>query len=155
MIVRLAKKEDSNILSRLIISASESVRESDFSDDGWALLENTNTVTAFEQRFSLQSYFALISEIEGEPAGYIAMLNFEKIDHMFVLPKYRGLGVCRQLWERARNICEKSGHGSYYWVRSSTAAEPVYTAFGFHSSGAREVANGISFQLMERGSKTR
>ena len=151
MVIRPAAIEDSQALSNLILKAAESVRGSDFSADGWKLLEQTNTADAFRKRFHSDSYFALICEIEGEPAGYIAIVDFEKIEHMFVLPQFRRLGISSKLWEQAKKICVESGHGSYYWVRSSTVAERIYESFGFRLVGERETASGISSQFMEMG----
>ena len=154
MQIRPANIKDSKVLSNLILTAAESVRSSDFTSAGWALLETTNTVEAFEKRFHSTNYFALLCEIDSEPAGYLAMFDYEKVDHMFVLPRFRGLGVCRKLWEQAVEVCEKNDRGSYYWVRSSTVAEPVYEAFGFRPRGERDTSGGISFRFMELGSKS-
>lgn len=153
MTIRPATIKDSKILSSLILRASESVRKSDFSIDGWKLLEATNTVDAFEKRFRSEHYFALIYEAGDIPVGYLSMIGFEKIDHMFVLPEFRRLGVSSALWKQAAKVCEEYGHGSYYWVRSSSVAEHAYRSFGFRPSGERQITNGISSQLMEMGIK--
>jgi len=55
--------------------------------------------------------------------------------------------------KRAQQICASSGNENYYWVRSSSYAEPVYASFGFRPSGERLVSKGISFRLMEKGEK--
>jgi len=153
MLIRLATSLDAELVASLVIDASLSVKDQDFSDQGWALLEKTNTVEAVSKRFESDQYFALILEVEGRPAGYIALLNFEKIDHLFVLPAYRQMGFAKRLWLEAKGMCCKYGNKSYFWVRSSTYATPVYASFGFRCTGGRQQVKGISFQLMEYGEK--
>jgi len=152
-VIRIATIEDSAVLSKLVLRAAESVRGSDFTEKGWQLLEQTNTVDAFRQRFNSSDYFALIYQHKGTPVGYLAMIDLEKVDHMFVLPEFRRIGVSAKLWQRARQVCEESGKGDYYWVRSSTVAEQVYRSFGFRDSGERLDSNGISSRFMELGTK--
>lgn len=151
MSIHSATVFDADVISKLVIDASLSVRDQDFSDQGWALLERTNTVETVSKRFESGQYFALIFEVDGIAAGYIAMVNFEKIDHMFVLPDYRNMAIAKSLWREAQEVCQQNGNSSYYWVRSSSYATPVYQTFGFRLSGGPQVSNGISFQLMEKG----
>lgn len=151
MDIRFASRDDSKTLSALVLEASNSVRDADFSDEGWELLKSTNTLEAFNERFNQENYLCWLCEIEGEVSGYLAMIDYDKIDHMFVLPKYRKKGVCKKLWSLARKHCENSGRGDYFWVRSSSYAEPVYKSFGFRPTGERKTSNGISFQFMQLG----
>ena len=151
MSIRFASSIDSEALSVLVLEASQSVRDSDFTKEGWDLLKSTNTPQAFEKRFETKNYFCLVFEVDREIVGYLAMIDFEKIDHMFVLPKHRNNGVCKKLWSKAKEFCVESGYGMYYWVRSSSYAEPVYRSFGFRPKGERKSSNGISFQFMELG----
>ena len=147
--IRRATKDDAATLSRILLESSESVRQSDFTEAGWKLLLETNTVSASRKRFKQANYFALIAELEGEAVGYLAMLDYQKIDHMFVLPSARRRGICRLLWEASRKICEDTGSGDYYWVRASTMAETVYAKFGFVAHGVRTSRGGISSRLMK------
>jgi GNAT superfamily N-acetyltransferase len=153
MSIRSATSLDAEIISNLVLCSSLSVKDQDFTDEGWALLERTNTIESVRKRFESDKYFALIFEVKGAPAGYIAIVNFEKIDHMFVLPNFRNLGISKNLWHNAQEICQENGNISYYWVRSSSYATPVYESFGFRLSGDQQVSNGITFQLMEKGQK--
>ncbi|MFQ3247757.1 MAG: GNAT superfamily N-acetyltransferase [Arenicella sp.] len=153
MPIRLATRFDAEIISRLVIDSSLSVKDQDFSDDGWALLEKTNTIEAVSKRFDSETYFALIFDVHGVAGGYLAMVEFEKIDHMFVMPEYRNMGIAKSLWHKAQEICVNNGNDSYYWVRSSSYAVAVYESFGFRLSGDKKISNGISFQLMEKGKK--
>lgn len=153
MSIRSATSIDAEVISRLVLDASLSLRDQDFSAQGWALLQSTNTVEAVRKRFKSSRYFALIFEVDGIAVGYIAMVNFEKIDHLFVLADYRSIGIAKKLWHKAQQACQENGNTSYYWVRSSSYAIPVYKSFGFRSSGEPQISNGISFQLMEKGQK--
>lgn len=155
MSIRLATPFDAEVISNLVVESSLSVKEQDFSEQGWALLEATNSIGAVSKRFESEQYFALLFDVDGVSAGYIAMLDFQKIDHLFVLPEYRNMSIAKSLWHKAQEICIKNGNESYYWVRSSSFAVPVYKSFGFYLSGARQVSNGISFQLMEKGHKNK
>jgi len=72
---------------------------------------------------------------------------------MFVLPEHRHKGMAKKLWRKAQRVCAENGNASYYWVRSSSYALPVYKSFGFRASGDREEVNGISFEFMEKDSR--
>ena len=122
MNIRFASKDDSNSLSSLIINASRFVRESDFTSEGWEMLENTKTPEKFQERFNSDNYFCVVYEIDQKIVGYLAMVDYEKIDHMFVLPSHRKRGICKSLWNTAKENCVEFGKGKYYWVRSSTYA---------------------------------
>ncbi len=150
MLIRNAGPEDAEAISKLVLDASSDVKAQDFTEEGWGLLERTNTVEAVRTRFEGDSYFALICEYEGEIAGYIAMVGYQKIDHLFVYARFRKLGVARTLWEKAQSACQSAG--SYdYWVKSSSYAQPVYQSFGFTNKGAQQESSGISFRLMVKG----
>lgn len=153
MSIRLATKSDAEIISKLVIDSSLTVKEQDFSGDGWALLERTNTIDAVSKRFESETYFALIFDVQGVPAGYLAMVDYEKIDHMFVMPEYRNMSIAKSLWHKAQEICLRNKNESYFWVRSSSYAVKVYESFGFRRSGDKQVSNGISFQLLEKGER--
>jgi len=153
MPIRFATTSDAKVIAKLIIDASLSVKEQDFSARGWAYLESTITAKAVSEKIQSQSYIALIYESDAACVGYIAMQNFEKIDHMFVLPEHRHKGMAKKLWRKAQRVCAENGNASYYWVRSSSYALPVYKSFGFRASGDREEVNGISFEFMEKGSR--
>ena len=149
MAIRRANKQDASRLSHVVLTASLSVKDADFTDQGWTILEQTNSASAFLKRFEDDDYFAIVYEVDSQIVGYLAMLNYSKIDHMFVLPDYRRMGICKQLWSVAKAICLKNGNEGYFWVRSSSFACDVYASFGFQSKGERECVNGISFQFME------
>lgn len=151
MEIRLASSDDSENLSVLVLKASKSVRNTDFTDQGWNLLKSTNTPAAFKKRFEANNYLCWVCEIDDKIAGYLAMIDCEKIDHMFVLAEHRKKGICKRLWSIAKKYCIESGDGDYFWVRSSSYAEPVYKSFGFRPRGERKSSNGISFQFMEYG----
>ena len=155
MDIRFASPDDAEDLSVLVLKASRSVKATDFTNEGWNLLKSTNTPAAFEKRFEASNYLCWVCEVDGQMAGYLAMIDNEKIDHMFVLAEYRKKGICKKLWSRAKKHCVQSGGGDYFWVRSSSYAEPVYKSFGFRPSGQRKSSNGISFQFMEYGKNER
>lgn len=147
--IRRATPDDAARLSNVIMTASESVKGDDFNDQGWALLERTNTPEAFKSRFGNPDYFALVYEQGHTILGYLAMVDYEKIDHMFVLPGFRNKGISKNLWSAAKSICAAHGNTGFYWVRSSSYAQEVYESFGFRATQARQTMNGISFVFME------
>ena len=153
MNIRRAKSADSEALSGLVLAASRSGRGVDFTEEGWAQIEQRNTPEAFKKRFQRQDYFCLVCEIDNRIVGYMAMIDNEKIDHMFVLPSFWKKGISRKLWAEVLKECSDTDAENYYWVRSSTYAEPVYQSFGFRPKGDRQSIKGISFQFMELGSK--
>jgi len=153
--IRYADRSDAETISKLVLEASETVRKSDFSNQGWEFLQQTNTLEVTQARFDNDAWFALIYEVDSTPVAYLAMLDYQKIDHLFVLADFRQRGIAGQLWKRAHDLCVQHGHGSWYWVRSSSIAVPVYESFGFKAVGQVQSSNGISFQPMERGLKAK
>ena len=105
---------------------------------------------AVSERFKSEAYFALIYEVESAPVGYQAIVNYEKIDHMFVLPKYRNKSIAKSLWSKVEQIFRTHSRRDYFGVRSSSYALPVYQPFVFSVSGDRQENNGISFQFLEK-----
>ncbi|NND81562.1 MAG: GNAT family N-acetyltransferase [Gammaproteobacteria bacterium] len=151
--IRRANQADAPALSRVLLRAAEALHGQDFSDAGWALLKQMNRSDAFAERFESESYLALVYEVDDVIVGYIAMHDYEKIDHMFVLPEYQSRGIASTLWAQASEACLLAGHGQYFWVRASSVAEPIYRGFGFCAVGERQLSQGISAQLMEKGAK--
>ena len=150
--MRQATTEDSQRLSSVVLEASLSLKHPDFPDEGRVLLESTNTPPAFKERFKSDDYFAYAYQVDAEMAGYMAMINSEKIDHMFVLWDYRKQGICKKLWAAEKKACSENGKNSFFWVRSCSDAEPVYETSGFRHRGERTTVTGISFQYMELNS---
>ena len=146
--IRSATAADADQLSRLVREASLSIKNDDFTDQGWALLESTITADAFRKRFSRLEYFGLVYEVGAEIVGYLSMVDYQKIEHMFVLPGFRNKGISRSLWAAARKNCVRHGNDGDYWVRSSSYAQKIYESFGFLARGERQTKNGISFVYM-------
>ena len=95
MVIRLASSDDSESLSALVLKASRCVKEKDFTNEGWNFLKSTNTPEAFQKRFEASNYLCWVCEIDEEISGYLAMIDNQKIDHMFVLADHRRKGICR------------------------------------------------------------
>jgi GNAT superfamily N-acetyltransferase len=64
-------------------------------------------------------------------AGAAAMSGEQTVEHLFVDPAYRGMGLGRRLWEDLRDHALRSGNPGLFKVNSSLNAVPVYERFGF------------------------
>ena len=145
MSIRLAKITDSSRLSFVFLETASMLKSIDFNDDGWRFLSRGNTSEAFERRLTMDNYFACVYQVGDLIVGYIAMLDNEKIDHMFVLEEHQNKGIAKRLWAYAK---VRGGSGKF-WVRSSSQAEAVYKSFGFKRAVEHQTENGISSCLMQ------
>ena len=149
MSIRLAKITDSSRLSFVFLETASMLKSIDFNDDGWCFLSRGNTSEAFERRLTMDNYFACVYQVGDLIVGYIAMLDNEKIDHMFVLEEHQNKGIAKRLWVYAKEQSLLRGGSGKFWVRSSSQAEAVYQSFGFKRAVEHQTENGISSCLMQ------
>lgn len=68
-----------------------------------------------------------VKEIEGEVVGFIALIESE-VGAIFLLPKYHGQGIGRELMDFA---VEKRGKVTLDVFRENAIGRPFYDAYGF------------------------
>ncbi len=107
-------------------------------------LADSITIQAFQRRLACTDYVAFVCEVDNDIAGYICLKDQTHVYHLFVAERFQGQGVARALWNRALTLTG----GEVITVRSSLHAVPVYTSFGFITSGNAGRIAGIAFQPM-------
>lgn len=143
-----ARVEHAKILADIVLAASEEIREIDFDAEGWNRFVTVNKPENFENKLTNPEFSIYCCEDSNRIIGFLSLKDNEKIDQLFVIPKGRNRGVAASLWSVAKRRASESGAGSMFWVRSSSAAIPVYQKFGFACEGDRQRVGGIYFQLM-------
>ncbi|MFP4309867.1 MAG: GNAT family N-acetyltransferase [Desulfococcaceae bacterium] len=94
-------------------------------------------------------HWALVAELDGEPAGVLEVREDRHISMFFVDPSRQGMGVGRRLFEAAVARCRKRNPGlTRLTVCSSPNAVPVYARLGFRKEGPPAVESGIRFVPM-------
>jgi GNAT superfamily N-acetyltransferase len=88
----------------------------------------------------LQRETVFVAEIEGAPAGYVALEREEvtmRVDQLFVSPEHEAEGVGRQLLEFAEGYAIFEGAERLQVVveRGNVRAEAFYRGRGFTSAG--------------------
>jgi GNAT superfamily N-acetyltransferase len=151
MNITLANQHHAQALSDLAVAASQELRQSDFSEEAWQRFLTAITPMAFEARLNSADYLILLCIQAEQAVGFISLKSLEKIEHLFVHPQARNLGIATALWQNARDTALKQGAAGNFWLRSAPAAVQVYEHFGFKKDGDLQTLAGIRFQLMQCG----
>ena len=91
----------------------------------------------FVQSFSSGKDRIWLAEINGRTIGSIAIVGHSKVDAQLrwflVHPDYRGLGIGKDLLEKALQFCKERKYKTIFlWTTSELmAASHLYTCFGF------------------------
>ncbi|MFZ6874605.1 GNAT family N-acetyltransferase [Undibacterium sp. Di27W] len=102
-----------------------------------------------EQVYIQDPRYHFILALEDEKlAGFIAMRDLSHLYHLFIATEFQGLGLARELWQRAQAFSTSSGHTGPFTVNSSVKAIPVYQRFGFVATGDLIEMHGIAFLPM-------
>ena len=144
MSIRIAIKQDSEALSKLVISLAHFYQEKP-SEPLPKWIMDTLQPSSFESRINHSGYLNLVYEESSEIKGYISIKDTSHLYHLFVHEELHGKGIARQLWLRARSHFPESHH---YTLRSSLFAIPVYSKFGFYKTDSIAFKDGIGFQPM-------
>jgi ribosomal protein S18 acetylase RimI-like enzyme len=88
----------------------------------------------------LEHETTFVAEVEGRPAGYVALVAEEgrvRIDQLFVSPEHEAEGVGRQLLEYAEGFAISEGAGALEVVvaEDDTRAVAFYRGRGFVAAG--------------------
>jgi putative acetyltransferase len=80
-------------------------------------------------RLAAQSIF--IAESEGHALGFMTLAADGYLDFAYILPKARGLGIFRKLYECVETDARRSGEHRI-WVHASLMARPAFKTVGFN-----------------------
>jgi GNAT superfamily N-acetyltransferase len=147
MIFRLARPEDAEAISGLILSFLDELTVEPRGTGAERFLAAVSA-EAEESYILSEHYDYLVADIEGAVAGFIAMQDKTHVFHLFVSRQYQRQGLARALWQRARDAAGPHSVAREFTVNSSLLAVPVYERFGFERVSAPEHKNGISFVRM-------
>jgi predicted N-acetyltransferase YhbS len=78
----------------------------------------------------------------------VALRDNSHLYHLFISPKFQGLGMANNLWQLAKAQAVRKGNPGRFTVNSSLGAAPVYRRFGFVSREPTVAKNGIFIQPM-------
>lgn len=137
-----------------MLQAVELDSNQDIDEAGRNTFRLANQVEAVRRRLGNADYLTLCCIEDGRIVGEITVYGKEKIDQLYVHPRYRRMKVATRLWNAAREICDAAG-SRQYWVKSSTLALPVYESFGFRIESGYQKENGIGFHRMTLPAGTR
>jgi GNAT superfamily N-acetyltransferase len=89
-----------------------------------------------------------VAESNSDVVAVAGLRGNERISHLFVEPKYQGLGLARKLWGILRDQALQAGNPGVFTVNSSVVAVPVYQRFGFVVAGAKVEKDGGAYVPM-------
>lgn len=120
----------------------------DFSPDGVQEFLKYVQPDALRER-SQANHFALVATMGDEIVGVIEIRNHEHVSLLFVDQAHMGVGIGRELWRRALDICRREKPDvREISVNSSPYAVPIYEKLGFRQTEPERVVNGIRFVPM-------
>lgn len=89
-----------------------------------------------------------VAESKSDLVAVAGLRGNERIAHLFVAPKYQGLGLARRLWEILRDQALRAGNPGVFTVNSSLVAVPVYQRFGFVVADVKVEKDGGAYVPM-------
>ena len=78
-----------------------------------------------------------VAEVEGEPVGFAELEESGYIDYFYVLPKYQGRGVGKELMSRVESEAGRLGLPKIY-ANVSVTAKPFFLSRGFAVTESRD-----------------
>ncbi len=147
MRIRPAAHSDATEISALVqaLAAKHIARE--FSSAGAHNLLDSLSPAAIEGYLSA-NYSYWVAEEAGRIVGVVAVRDTNHLYHLFVADAFCRLGIARQLWRRALDMCRAAGHLGPLTVNSSRHAVEMYRKFGFEETGPEQTVDGVVFLPM-------
>ena len=153
MNIREGTAGDSASIAELISVLANKYIVSEFSEAGKSQFLESNDEDSI-RKFINGGFEYFVAEVSGQVVGIVGMRENSHLYHLFVAEKYQGVGLSRQLWEKAKENCLRNGNPGKFTVNSSNNAVGVYESFGFKLSESMQESNGVLFNPMtlEKGS---
>jgi GNAT superfamily N-acetyltransferase len=126
-VIRPARREDAEGISRAIISALRETNARDYSAAVIARVEESFSPAAILDLFKRRTVFVAV--VEDNIVG-TASLDGEVVRTVFVRPEYQGRGIGRALMARVERAATTANVATLA-VPSSVTAEPFYAKLGF------------------------
>ena len=150
--IRPAGVEDSEQISRLIITVAEAQLRNEFNEEGWELFlrlisRQTQQGLIADDQFNYWVAYTLDDHGHEIIMGLLSSKNTTHVFHFFILPEYQRRGVGRALW---RNYLFHLPSTTPYiiTVKSSDFACDFYHKLGFVDKQPRCMENGLVYTLM-------
>jgi GNAT superfamily N-acetyltransferase len=86
----------------------------------------------------IEANFVSLAEVEGDEAGFFSLIEEDagwELAHFFVLPKYIGQGIGRELWQEALRRLDNIAPGEPLSIESDPNAEGFYLRMGARRVG--------------------
>jgi GNAT superfamily N-acetyltransferase len=128
-LIRLARSEDAEGISRTIISALRETNAKDYPEAVIARVEGSFSPRAVLDLLRRRTVF--VAAVEDEIVG-TASLDGEVVRTVFILPEYQGRGIGRALMARVE-LAAITSNVALLTVPSSVTAEPFYAKLGFRA----------------------
>jgi GNAT superfamily N-acetyltransferase len=142
MKIRLATKEDSRIISELLITLTKKFIATGLTGEGVKNILHSMRPEAIAYCFD-QGYRYHVGEIENSIIGVAGTRDNSHLYHLFVEESEQGNGYSRQLWEAAKAACFAENDGGIFTVNSSLNAKEVYKGWGFVPIGGIRESGGV------------
>jgi GNAT superfamily N-acetyltransferase len=126
-VIRPARYEDAEGISRTIISALRETNAEDYSKAVIARVEGSFSRLAVLDLLRRRTVF--VAAVEDNIVG-TASLDGEVVRTVFILPEYQGRGIGRALMARVE-LAAITSNVALLTVPSSVTAEPFYAKLGF------------------------
>ena len=150
--IRPASIDDSEQISRLIITVAESQLRNEFSEEGWSLFlrlisRQTQQGLISDDQFNYWVAYTLDEQGDEIITGLLSSKNTTHIFHFFIHPHFQRQGIGRALW---RNFLFQLPATSPHiiTVKSSDFACDFYHKLGFVDKQPRCMVNGLVYTLM-------
>jgi GNAT superfamily N-acetyltransferase len=128
-VIRPARREDAEGISRAIISALRETNAKDYSEAVIARVKASFSPTVVLDLLRRRTVFVAV--VEDSIVG-TASLEGEVVRTVFILPEYQGRGIGRALMARVE-LAAITANVAILAVPSSVTAEPFYAKLGFRA----------------------
>jgi GNAT superfamily N-acetyltransferase len=142
MKILIARKEDSSVISELLISLTKKFIATEFTKAGVDNIIHSMQPDAISNYFD-QGYRYHLGEINNRVIGVVGTRDNNHLYHLFVKESEQGKGYSRELWEVAKAECLAQGNAGSFTVNSSLNAQEVYKSWGFVAIGGIRESGGV------------
>jgi len=142
MKIRIARKEDSSVISELLTTLTRKFIATEFTDVGVKNILHSMQPEAIAYYFD-QGYRYHLGEIKNRVMGVVGTRDNSHLYHLFVKESEHGKGYSRELWEVAKAECLAQGNAGSFTVNSSLNAQEVYKSWGFVPIGGIRESGGV------------
>ena len=146
--IREAKIDDSDPISRMVSVLAEKFITPGFTDEGRDHLLDSMTPAAIA-KYIRSGYRYQVAEDDNQIVGIVAIRDNSHLYHLFVAESHQGRGLAKALWKKAMNEALCLGNPGEFTVSSSLNAQPVYEHLGFVAQSKPVTKHGVSYTPMK------